>query len=81
MLIAFLMRPVLLAALLVASAVPASVRAISLDDACKTFQSKLSAAQASGDNAKAQEIYQKGSQRIASKFNGATCPNVKAPAN
>jgi hypothetical protein len=75
------MRPVLLAALLVASAAPVSVRAISLDDACKTFQSKLSAAQASGDNAKAQEIYQKGSQRIAKKFNGATCPNVKAPAN
>jgi hypothetical protein len=49
------------------------------DEACITFASKLVAAQSSGDKAKAQEIYQKGSQRIAKKFNGATYPNVKAP--
>jgi hypothetical protein len=34
----------------------------------------------SGDTAKAQKIYQVGSQRIASRFNGATCPNVQPPA-
>lgn len=74
------MRLLLLAAAAAfAVAAPASVSAISLDDACKTFQSKLSAAQASGDKGKAQEVYTKGSQRIAKKFNGATCPNVKAP--
>jgi hypothetical protein len=43
------------------------------------FASKLSAAQASGDSQKAQTIYQEGSQRIAAKFNGATCPNVQPP--
>ena len=53
--------------------------AISLDEACQTFAGKLSAAQVSGDKEKAQKIYSQGSKRIASKFNGATCPNVKAP--
>jgi len=56
-----------------------AARAISLDEACQTFAGKLSAAQASGDKEKAQKIYSQGSKRIASKFNGATCPNVKAP--
>ncbi|MEY4431614.1 MAG: hypothetical protein RLZZ533_1550 [Cyanobacteriota bacterium] len=55
-------------------------RAIDLDQACARFASKLNAAVQSGDSAKAQKIYQVGSQRIASRFNGATCPNVQAPA-
>lgn len=56
-----------------------TAQAVSLDQACQTFASKLNAAQASGDKDKAQKIYTQGSKRIASKFNGATCPNVKAP--
>ena len=64
---------------LIALAAPAGVQAISLDQACQTFAAKLSAAQASGDTQKAQTIYSEGSQRIASRFNGATCPNVTAP--
>ena len=55
-------------------------QAIDLDQACARFASKLSAAVQSGDSAKAQKIYQVGSQRIASRFNGATCPNVQPPA-
>jgi hypothetical protein len=53
---------------------------VSLDEACGKFAVKLSAAQAAGDTQKAQTIYQKGSARIASNFNGASCPNVKQPA-
>ncbi|MEN9495987.1 MAG: hypothetical protein RLZZ137_1027 [Cyanobacteriota bacterium] len=64
---------------LIALAAPAGVQAISLDQACQTFAAKLSAAQASGDTQKAQTIYSEGSKRIASRFNGATCPNVTAP--
>ena len=64
---------------LIALAAPAGVQAISLDQACQTFAAKLSAAQASGDTQKAQTIYSEGSKRIASRFNGATCPNVSAP--
>lgn len=45
------------------------------------FASKLNAAVQAGDQAKAQLIYQDGSQRIAQRFNGATCPNVKPPAS
>jgi hypothetical protein len=71
---------VALSALAVATAV-APARAISLDDACARFASKLSDAVKSGDTAKAQEIYSIGSQRIASRFNGATCPNVQPPAS
>ena len=52
---------------------------MSLDEACGKFAGKLSAAQAAGDTQKAQKIYQQGSARIASKFNGASCPNVKPP--
>jgi hypothetical protein len=43
------------------------------------FAGKLSAAQAAGDSQKAQTIYKEGNQRIASRFNGATCPNIKPP--
>ena len=76
------MRSVLIAAgVAFAVAAPLSAGAVTKDEACQTFATKLNAAQASGDKAKAQEIYTKGSQRIAKKFNGATCPNVKAPAN
>ena len=60
-------------------AVPIGVRAVTVDEACQTFAGKLSTALKAGDKQKAQEIYTKGSQRVAKKFNGATCPNVKAP--
>ncbi len=52
---------------------------MNLNDACSTFATKLGTAQASGDTAKAQKIYAEGNKRIASHFNGASCPNVKAP--
>ena len=70
---------VLAIAALLALAAPLAARAVSLDQACGMFASKLDAAQASGDSQKAQTIYQEGTQRIAAKFNGATCPNVKPP--
>ncbi len=54
-------------------------RAMSLTEACSTFATKLGSAQASGDSAKAQKVYAEGNKRIASHFNGASCPNVKAP--
>ena len=60
-------------------AAPNAAQAVSLDQACQKFASKLSAAQASGDKQKAQTVYAEGSKRIANKFNGATCPDVKAP--
>jgi hypothetical protein len=66
--------------LLGAGIVAAPAQAIDLDQACARFASKLNAAVQSGDTAKAQKIYQVGSQRIAGRFNGATCPNVQAPA-
>jgi hypothetical protein len=58
-------------------AVPAM--AVSLDQACSMFSAKLQAAVNAGDTAKAQKIFSEGSQRIASRFNGATCPNIQAP--
>ena len=71
------MRPQLIAAAaLLALAAPVGIRAVTVDEACQTFAGKLSAAQKAGDKQKAQEIYSVGSQRIATKFNGDTCPNV-----
>lgn len=67
------------AALLIAFSAPVAMKAVTLDQACQKFSSKLTEAQASGDKQKAQSVYTQGSQRIAKKFNGATCPNVKAP--
>jgi hypothetical protein len=67
------------AAGLLALAAPLGAGAVSLDQACGKFAGKLSAAQAAGDSQKAQMIYQEGTQRIASKFNGASCTNVKPP--
>ena len=67
------------AAALGVAAAPAS--AISLDDACARFASKLSDAVKSGDSAKAQQVYSVGSQRIASRFNGASCPSVQPPTS
>jgi hypothetical protein len=67
------------AAGLLALAAPLGAGAVNLDQACAKFAGKLSAAQAAGDSQKAQMIYQEGTQRIASKFNGASCPNVKPP--
>jgi len=68
---------VLLSAAALGLAAPA--RAVSLDEACARFASKLQTAVASGDTGKAQKVYTEGSKRVASHFNGATCPNVKAP--
>jgi len=59
-------------------AVPARA-AMTLDQACTTFAGKVNAAVASGDLTKARKIYAEGSKRVASRFNGATCPDVKAP--
>ena len=66
-------------ATLLACMAPLGARAVSLDQACQMFAGKLSAAQAAGDTQKAQTIYKEGNQRIASRFNGATCPNIKPP--
>ena len=74
------MRTQLVAAsVLLALAAPVGVHAVTLDQACQEFATKLSAAQTSGDKTQAKTIYAEGSKRIASRFNGATCPNVKAP--
>ena len=54
-------------------------RAMNLNDACARFATKLGSAQASGDTAKARKIYAEGNKRVAQHFNGASCPNVKAP--
>ncbi|MCX5944194.1 MAG: hypothetical protein NTZ53_02560 [Cyanobacteria bacterium] len=54
-------------------------KAVSLDEACTKFAAKMSEAQSSGNADQVKTVFSKGSQRIASKFNGATCPNVKAP--
>lgn len=76
-----IMRPVVALGFTAAVALfmPQSARAINLEQACARFAGKLNAAQSSGDSSKAQAIYQEGTQRIASRFNGASCPNVKPP--
>lgn len=48
-------------------------------EACDRFAAKLQAAVTAGNIAQARTIYSEGNQLIASHFNGATCPNVKAP--
>ena len=53
--------------------------AMTLDQACSKFSGKVNDAVASGDLGKARKIYAEGSKRVANHFNGATCPNVKAP--
>ena len=53
--------------------------AMTLEQACTKFGGKVNDAVASGDLAKARKIYAEGGKRVASHFNGATCPNVKAP--
>ena len=77
-----LLRPLLPATLVAATglllALPARA-AMSLEQACATFAGKVDAAVASGDLTKARKIYAEGSKRVASRFNGATCPAVKAP--
>jgi hypothetical protein len=52
---------------------------MTLDQACTKFSGKVNDAVASGNLTKARQIYAEGSKRVASHFNGATCPNVKAP--
>ena len=73
----------LLAILLAAAAAlalsPGRASAVTVDEACARFASKLQVAVAAGNSAEAQTIYSEGSQLIASHFSGATCPNVKAP--
>jgi len=68
-----------IAAALIAIVAPIGVQAVTLEQACQKFAGKLSAAQSSGDKQKTQTIYTEGSKRIASRFNGVTCPNVQAP--
>jgi len=73
-----------LAAVLASALAPAPLIAparaqMTLDQACAKFSEKLDAAVASGNKVKAGQIYTEGSKRVASHFNGATCPNVKAP--
>ena len=53
--------------------------AMTLEQACTKFGGKVNDAKASGDLGKARKIYAEGGKRVASRFNGATCPNVKAP--
>lgn len=79
-----LMKPLSLALLAALAALPigliGSAQAKpSLGEACARFSSKLNSAVAAGDTAKAKQIYQEGSKRVAANFNGATCPNIKAP--
>ena len=75
--------PLRMAALLGACLAPLLLtspsRAMSLKEACSKFTTKLDSAQTSGDPAKAQKVYLEGNKRIAQHFNGASCPNVKAP--
>ena len=52
---------------------------MTLDQACTKFGGKVNDAVASGDLGKARQIYAEGSKRVASRFKGATFPNVKAP--
>lgn len=47
--------------------------------ACADFAAKLQAAQASGDQAQAQRVFQIGSEKTAAAFGPNACPNVKAP--
>jgi len=51
------------AALLLALSTPTAVKAVTLDQACQKFASKLTEAQASGDKQKVQNVYSQGSQR------------------
>ena len=70
------------AALVVASGLLMAVTvraAMTLEQACATYASKVNDATASGDLTKARKIYAEGGKRVASRFNGATCPDVKAP--
>jgi hypothetical protein len=56
-----------------------AAKAVTLDEACAKFAAKMAEAQATGNPDNVNKVFSKGSQRVASKFNGATCPNVKAP--
>ena len=78
-LLASLAGSVATATLALAGLTPAPAKAVSLDQACSMFAAKLQAAISAGDTAKAQMIFSEGSQRIASRFNGASCPNIQAP--
>ena len=82
-------KPMLRSALLLAVGLGAAIApallgtparaAMTLDQACTKFGGKVNDAVASGDLGKARQIYAEGSKRVASRFKGVTCPNVKAP--
>lgn len=76
---ALVLAAVLASALAPFLAIAPAQAQMTLDQACAKFSGKLDAAVASGDTAKARQVYTEGSKRVASHFNGATCPNVKAP--
>ena len=76
---ALVLAAVLASALAPVLAVAPARAQMSLDQTCTKFSDKLDVAVASGDTVKARQIYTEGSKRVASHFNGATCPNVKAP--
>ena len=78
-LLATLAGSVSTASFAMAGLTPAPAKAVSLDQACSMFAAKIQAALNAGDTAKAKMIFSEGSQRIASRFNGASCPNVQAP--
>ena len=76
---ALVLAAVLASALAPVLAVAPAQAQMTLDQACAKFSGKLDAAVARGDTAKARQVYTEGTKRVASHFNGATCPNVKAP--
>jgi hypothetical protein len=78
-LLAALAGSVATASFTVVGLTPTPAKAVSLDQACSMFAAKIQAALSAGDTAKAQMIFSEGSQRIASHFNGASCPNIQAP--
>jgi hypothetical protein len=76
---ALVLAAVLASALAPVLAVAPARAQMSLDQTCAKFSGKLDAALISGDKVNASKIYTEGSRRVASHFNGVTCPNVKAP--
>jgi hypothetical protein len=78
-LLATLAGSVATASFAMAGLTTAPAEAVSLDQACAMFAAKIQDALSAGDTAKAQMIFSEGSQRIASRFNGASCPNIQAP--
>jgi hypothetical protein len=76
-----MLRLAFLCGVLAVTVAPAPAEAMSLNQACARFASRLDEAVKSGDMAKAQEVYKTGTKRVASRFNGASCPDVKPPVS